>query len=361
MVRLIFPLQWFIIILLFSAPALGERRSSRLSTPRPHGVRLRAKPSLVKISRLPGKVRPTPTAPKMSFKELKRMGVDVYQRRGLSSKNPKLVFIPSKTRFDSKAARDKGLIAVKRSGKRSFLRTLVLPNRSGPHARPALYPRRPKAISNSFTAPARGKVKVAFFDADSTLRVSRSGTPSADSANDLALLPMVASKMKEMARQGYLIALVSNQAGVKEGYITRPIADSALRNTCRLLSKQGTPVHYYDFAEKYDGFRKPKTGMADLLARTIRTQLGRRVDWKNSIMVGDSGWKRGVDIAPDGKPGKDFSNSDRRFAESLRHKYRSPQGIKFHHPRDFFGWAAKGVTNFRSLAEVKDFMKKQPN
>ena len=52
----------------------------------------------------------------------------------------------------------------------------------------------------------------------------------------------------------------------------------------------------------------------------------------------------------------DFSNSDRRFADNLRKRVRSPQGLKFHHPRNYFGWAQKGVQNFRSLAEVNAFL-----
>ena len=45
----------------------------------------------------------------------------------------------------------------------------------------------------SYTCPADGEdVKVAFFDADSTLRISRSGTPTASNPEDVYVLPFVA-------------------------------------------------------------------------------------------------------------------------------------------------------------------------
>ncbi len=70
------------------------------------------------------------------------------------------------------------------------------------------------------------------------------------------------------------------------------------------------------------------------------------------MMVGDAAWKRGVDTRPDGKAGDDFSNSDRRFAETLRRVRKSPKGIAFYHPRDVFGWAQRGVERISTLAEL---------
>lgn len=228
---------------------------------------------------------------------------------------------------------------------------LASPSSSSRHA--ARYPSARRVLAKRFVPPAKGRVKIAFFDADKTLRVSRSGAPTADYVRDVALLPHVAEKIAVLANQGYLIAVVSNQGGIASGYVTHRVADGALRHTFRLLQKEGAPVHYYDYAEGYGPDRKPGRRMGERLARTVR-KLGKQVDWKHSIMVGDAGYKRGVDLQPDGSPGKDFSNSDRRFADNLRRKMSKAKGaLTFHHPGDYFGWNALGVRNIRSFAELE--------
>ncbi len=337
-------------------PRSGVRKASPLAPP---GHRRVTGKGLARMGRW--KVRPTPTAPKIRVRDLAKLGVDVYARptKARTGKYKgqvrlKLAFRPNKG-FNAAAAGKLGLAAYERKG--TTLLRYQNPSPTKGEAKPSLYPRKRRSLGGSFApGKGRGRVKVAFFDADSTLRVSKSGSPSADSAHDLVILPMVAKKLKSLANKGYLIAVVSNQAGVNDGYVTKQIANSGLRNMCRLLSKAGAPVHYYDFAARYDGNRKPKPGMGTRLAKLVRGKYGRQVDWKRSIMVGDSAYKRGKDIQPDGRTGEDFSNSDRRFADSLRKKVRSPKGLKFQHPRDHFGWAQKGVRNFRTLAEVNAFL-----
>lgn len=215
------------------------------------------------------------------------------------------------------------------------------------------YPTARRTLSKSFVAPAKGRVKIAFFDADSTLRVSKSGSPTADGVRDVAILPKAAQKINALAKQGYLIAVVSNQGGIAAGYVTDKVADGALRHTFSLLGKKGAPVHYYDYAAGNGKDRKPGSGMGERLAQTVR-QLGKQIDWKNSIMVGDAGYKRGVDVMPNGQAGQDFSNSDRRFADNLRKKVSKAKGaLTYHHPADYFGWTqAYGVRNIRSFAEL---------
>ena len=224
-----------------------------------------------------------------------------------------------------------------------------------------LRPRKRRTLVQSWQAPQRGKVKVAMFDADSTLRVTRSGAPCANHPRDVILLPLVAERIKKLAEQGYLIAVLSNQGGVGRGFIKVETADAGLRRTCQLLNRAGAPVHYYDFAENYDENRKPKPGMAYLIQRAVSKGTGLAVDWVSSFMVGDSGWKKKKDMEPDGTPGSDHSNSDRGFAESVRERLAGGQGMKFHHPRTFFGWNKYGVKNFHKLQQVKDFIRKYPH
>jgi DNA 3'-phosphatase len=307
---------------------------------RPSRDRRRVAPHKVKL-------RPTPTAPKMTVGQLNRLGVEVLRGR-----NGKLSARPTAS-FNAAAAGKLGLKLVQ--GKRPHLRFVPKIGLSGKPIN-AAYPTRRRALTK-FVAPKRGRVKIAFFDADSTLRVARGGGPTADHAGDIALLPGVAAKVKAMASKGYLIAIVSNQAGVEAGYISHTIAQAALRNTAKLLADAGAPVHYFDYAAKKDRNRKPNATMGQRLAGKIAKRYGKQIDWRRSIMVGDAGYKRGVDTRPDGKPGDDFSNSDRRFADNLRKARRSPKGLTFHHPREFFGWNKLGVQSFRSIKDLAAFIK----
>ncbi len=199
-----------------------------------------------------------------------------------------------------------------------------------------------------------GQVKVAFFDADSTLRVSISGSVSANGPRDVMLLPNVADKIAKLNEQGYLIMVVSNQGGVSQGHVKIEIADSALKYMSDLILEQNpeAKIHYIDFAEGEGEFRKPGVGMAMALEQVLESK-GLNVDWKNSFMVGDSAYKKGKDTRPDGKLGTHFSNSDRLFAENLR--------IPFYEPTDFFGWRQHGIDVFDKASQVLEYIQAHGN
>jgi DNA 3'-phosphatase len=216
-------------------------------------------------------------------------------------------------------------------------------------------------LAPGFKPLREGPVRVAFFDADSTLRVSRSGSVSANHRRDVMLLPGVARKLRELQKQGFLIAVVSNQGGVAHGFLTKQTAEAALAFLAHLLARKGAYVSYFDFAETKDKYRKPGTEMAWEAERVIHQALGRKVDWVRSFMVGDSAWKRKKDVEPDGTPGEDFSNSDRHFAENVRkERGLSDDGFRFYHPREFFGWEKLGVRNFRKRDDVIRFRAQHP-
>ncbi|HNW36600.1 MAG TPA: HAD-IIIA family hydrolase, partial [Candidatus Ozemobacteraceae bacterium] len=179
--------------------------------------------------------------------------------------------------------------------------------------------------------------------------------PSANTATDVALLPMLEQAMQRIASEGYLIAIVSNQAGVAAGYLTLEQAEAAMQTTVCGLASRGIAIHYYDYADQKDENRKPDIGMAKRLAEMVQKKFNRGIDWANSFMVGDSAWKKGVDNEPDGRPGEDGSNNDRLFAENLKKTYG---GVTFHHARDFFGWKAAGANHFNDYATLKSWLEK---
>ena len=226
-------------------------------------------------------------------------------------------------------------------------------------------------ISESFKPPTK-KVKVAFFDADSTLRIAPSDSVSANSGRDVWLLPLVTKEIARLNAEGYLVVIVSNQGGVskpgdpppKDGKPrpTLEAADSALRFVGQMAEwlNPAAKIHYYDFAENYDNNRKPKTGMFERVAEKIKEKFGEdyELDKEQSFMSGDSSWKKGVEIPADklepGQPkiGQDFSDSDRLVAEAY--------GIKFIDPAKFFGWRQYGIERFTAKPQIDAFYKAHP-
>ncbi len=216
-----------------------------------------------------------------------------------------------------------------------------------------------RKLDPSFQPSDVARIKVAFFDADSTLRVSRSGAPSANNANDVVTLPGVAKAIARLAQSGYLVVIVSNQGGIPR-FISLENADAALVKVRELIQKEKAlaQIHYHDFAEFDDEDRKPEIGMALRLETLLKERFGpsAEIDKELSFMVGDSAYKkphgnRPGDLRPDGRRGFDFSNSDRLFAE----KY----GIPFIEPDVYFRWSDDGFERFNDLEDVLRYWKKK--
>ena len=176
-------------------------------------------------------------------------------------------------------------------------------------------------------------VRVAFFDADSTLRKPKKGM-FVRKPSDVVILPGVVEKLRELNNEGYLVAIVSNQGGIPN-QLSFKDADQNLLKTVTLLREGGAIVHYFDFAEARNINRKPGIGMGTNLETVLKLEYPDspvRIDWRHSFMVGDAAYMKG-EIRPDGTKGHDFTNTDRLFAEALE--------IPFEEARYFFGWKKK--------------------
>ena len=179
------------------------------------------------------------------------------------------------------------------------------------------------------------QVPVAFIDADSTLRVSKRGKPAPNSPEDVMIIPGTGKQLKQLIAKKYLLVIISNQGGVESGFLSLSQANLALAETVQAYWKNSNIFFcYYDFAEKRDHNRKPQTNMATRFENKLN-EHGYKIDWNNSFMIGDAGWKKDKDLRPNGLPGKDHSNSDRLFAENIMKKHKN---FKFHHAADFFQW-----------------------
>ena len=189
--------------------------------------------------------------------------------------------------------------------------------------------RRRTFSAEALPLPNEDRIKVAFFDADDTLRTSKSRPGQfVDAVDDIRILPGVADHLRRLNQRGWLVVIVSNQGGVPK-YRSLEQIDRVLARTVDILRESGAIVNYYDFAETYDRFRKPGTGMVDTLLERLRQHFGRPVtlDRERSFMVGDAAYTA-ADRRPDGTAGTDRSNSDRLFAENL--------GLAFYVAADYF-------------------------
>jgi DNA 3'-phosphatase len=267
-----------------------------------------------------------------------------------SSKAPELAWEPA-----TDAVVDYTLTIINRSHTKELCAVMTVEAVASEEPTLAIVPpteRRMFAQGWTPTPNANEKVTVAFFDADSTLRVTKSGRVTASDVDDVLLLPGVVTRLRQVQERGEVVVVVSNQGGVAAGHTTFERAEGALANTLGLLHEKGASIPYFDFAPERDEDRKPGIGMPTKFELAFENSFGVEVDWDTSYMVGDAGWKR-TDTEPGGAQGNDFSNSDRGMAEAL--------DIPFHHPRDFFGWAPLGVRNFHHHAQVSQFLEEHPD
>lgn len=192
-----------------------------------------------------------------------------------------------------------------------------------------------------------GGIKVLVLDADQTLRISSSKWRAPRHPSEVILLPGVKDKIAEYERNGYFVAIISNQHNAVNDTGLGEI-DSTMRETIRQLQAGGAKIDYYDFSlEPQEA--KPATAMFDRLAAALKTRFGADIDRAHSLFVGDAAYLAS-EKRPDGRMGFDTANFDRLFAENNHVPYQEPQ--------DFFGWKKNGVDRIQSVAELQAYREK---
>ncbi|RDL37783.1 HAD-like protein [Venustampulla echinocandica] len=171
--------------------------------------------------------------------------------------------------------------------------------------------------------------KIAAFDFDSTLIQTSSGKRFAsDSADWKWWHPSVPGRLRKLyLEEGYRVVVVSNQAGLtlkpdsKAPKSLQTKVDSFKAKVSAVFNQLDLPISIYAATAK-DIYRKPRPGMWTEILDDYDLQPS-EVDFEHSIFVGDAGGRH----AEAGRP-KDFSCSDRNFAENI--------GIKFYSPEEYF-------------------------
>lgn len=187
---------------------------------------------------------------------------------------------------------------------------------------------------------------------DSTLISTQSGKKFSKEASDWKWWhASVEGRLRCLAADGYLICVLSNQAGLAldatASKSKTPKADaekvSKWKQKARAVFDQlDLPARLYA-ATDYDGYRKPRIGMWRQLIRDAFAGDEAAVDIEGSFFVGDAGGRT------EGQSGlkKDFSCSD-RYVETVwlagsvlclrdcTRDFAANAGIKFLTPEEFF-------------------------
>jgi bifunctional polynucleotide phosphatase/kinase len=137
----------------------------------------------------------------------------------------------------------------------------------------------------------------------------------------------VPGKLKELHADGYMIAIVSNQAGISlkpdsklpAGHKKR-YADFKVKSTS-IFNQLEIPVSLYA-ATEHDIYRKPRPGMWQVLLEDHNLAPD-MIDMEQSVFVGDAAGR-----TADGTSKADFSCGDRNLADNL--------GLPFRTPEEFF-------------------------
>ena len=179
-------------------------------------------------------------------------------------------------------------------------------------------------------------LKIAAFDFDSTLVMTKSGRKFATGPDDWRWWhAAVPARLQQLRKDRFAVVVLSNQGGIS--LRADPKSKTAKSDMKALASFKGRvrsvataldmPFSVYAATEK-DLFRKPRMGMWETLISDYRasTSDGRlEIDLANSIFVGDAAGREADKAAG---TGKDFSCSDRDLATNI--------GIPFKTPEEFF-------------------------
>ncbi|KAG7388055.1 hypothetical protein PHYPSEUDO_013174 [Phytophthora pseudosyringae] len=165
------------------------------------------------------------------------------------------------------------------------------------------------------------KRRVAGFDLDGTLIVTKSGKKFAKDADDWKWFhpTLVRDKLAELARDGFTLAIFSNQNGIAKGHAT---AAQVQRKLEAIVKQLKLPMLVFLGTEN-DAMRKPRLGAWKEMVRVLSAQGEAAIDKEASFYCGDAAGRPKI-----AGRAKDFAATDYKFALNA--------GICFFTPEDLF-------------------------
>ncbi|RLN55309.1 hypothetical protein BBJ28_00021499 [Nothophytophthora sp. Chile5] len=163
--------------------------------------------------------------------------------------------------------------------------------------------------------------KIAGFDLDGTLIVTKSGKRFAQNKEDWKWFhpTLVRDKLAQLAGDGYMLVIFSNQNGIAKGNVS---ATEVQRKVEAIVTKLDLPMLVF-LGTDDNLMRKPRVGMWKEMLKLVDADGEEAVDKQSSLYCGDAAGRPKIA----GRT-KDFAATDYKFALNL--------GIRFHTPEDFF-------------------------
>ncbi|OWZ10891.1 Polynucleotide kinase 3'-phosphatase [Phytophthora megakarya] len=165
------------------------------------------------------------------------------------------------------------------------------------------------------------KTKIAGFDLDGTLIVTKSGKKFAKDKDDWKWFhpTLVRQKLTELVRDGFTLTIFSNQNGIAKGHITAGQVQSKLEAIVKQLN---LPMMVFLGTEN-DAMRKPRLGAWKEMVKLLDEKEEEALDKEASFYCGDAAGRPKIA----GRT-KDFAATDYKFALNA--------GIGFFTPEDLF-------------------------
>ena len=125
-------------------------------------------------------------------------------------------------------------------------------------------------------------IRAAFLDRDGTIIEEKHYLAD---PNQVHLLPGAVEGMRALGKKGFLIFVVSNQAGLGRGYISKAQFEEVQAEFAAQLKTSGIAIEDYFYCPHAPTdncpCRKPKTGIIP------KEWKGKKIDFAHSIVAGD--------------------------------------------------------------------------
>lgn len=165
------------------------------------------------------------------------------------------------------------------------------------------------------------KIKIASFDLDGTIIVTKSGKRFAKDKNDWKWFhpTLVKEKLAALKREGYTLVIFSNQNGIAKGNVSATEVQTKVEAIVKALN---LPMLVFLGTES-DMMRKPRVGAWQEMVKLLGDKGEEAIDKEESFYCGDAAGRPKI-----AGRSKDFAATDYKFALNL--------GIRFHTPEDLF-------------------------
>ena len=124
-----------------------------------------------------------------------------------------------------------------------------------------------------------------FIDRDGTI-IKQIDGHYISSIEQIELIENIIPAILMLQNEGYLVIIVTNQAGINKGILSNELVDEINQHIIRLLKKQGIDVSAVYVCphkpEEQCKCRKPQPGLLLKAAKEYN------IDLENSIMIGDT-------------------------------------------------------------------------